>query len=115
MRQRVQRVLAVAASHGHQHLVLGAWACGVCGNDPSLVAALFAEALGGEFESVFRRVVFAVLDSSSEGRGSRPFAERFGARRLTPAGCTERSSQDVPTPVGSHWRGAWLPATSVEA
>lgn len=86
MRQRVQRVLAVAASHAHQHLVLGAWGCGVFGNDPSVVAALFAEALGGEFESAFRRVVFAVLDSSSEGRVFRPFAERFGTRRLTPAG-----------------------------
>ncbi|MEU4239153.1 TIGR02452 family protein [Actinoplanes sp. NPDC026619] len=58
--RRATRVLAVAAAHGHRRLVLGAWGCGVFGNDPATVAAAFAAALrAGPW---FDEVVFAVLD-----------------------------------------------------
>jgi uncharacterized protein (TIGR02452 family) len=58
---RAERVLAVAAAHGHRKLVLGAWGCGVFRNDPAVVAAAFAACLartGGHFD----HVTFAVLD-----------------------------------------------------
>lgn len=58
--RRAARVLAVAAAHGHRRLVLGAWGCGVFGNDPATVAAAFAAALRDS--PWFDRVVFAVLD-----------------------------------------------------
>jgi uncharacterized protein (TIGR02452 family) len=58
LRRRAGRVLEVAAAHGHRRLVLGAWGCGVFGNDPVVVARAFEEALR---ESPFERVVFAVL------------------------------------------------------
>ena len=45
VRQKIETVLAVAASQGHTSLVLGAWGCGAFGNDAPLVARLFAEAL----------------------------------------------------------------------
>ncbi|GAA1634596.1 TIGR02452 family protein [Actinoplanes couchii] len=57
---RAERVLRVAASHGHRNLVLGAWGCGVFGNDPSEVAQAFAAALTAV--PSFDRVVFAILD-----------------------------------------------------
>ncbi|MFC0039794.1 TIGR02452 family protein [Actinomadura rayongensis] len=63
---RAAKVLAVAAAHGHARLVLGAWGCGVFGNDPAEVAAVFAALLrpGGAFAGRFEHVVFAVWDTA---------------------------------------------------
>jgi uncharacterized protein (TIGR02452 family) len=77
MRERIRRVLAVAAAHGHEHLVLGAWGCGVFGNDPREIATLFRDAFDGKFRGVFDRVLFAVLDSSGDGRVLAPFRDAF--------------------------------------
>lgn len=65
--ERAGRVLAVAAQHGVQTLVLGAWGCGVFRNDPETVARAFRGhlAAGGVFEGRFARVVFAVYDTSA--------------------------------------------------
>jgi uncharacterized protein (TIGR02452 family) len=60
MRERTLRVLAVAAHHGAETLVLGAWGCGVFKNDPAMVAGHFRDALTGPFAGAFARVVFAV-------------------------------------------------------
>ncbi len=63
MDRRIQRVLGIAYEKSHTHLVLGAWGCGVFGNDPEVIAELFAEALDGPFRGLFDHVVFAVYDS----------------------------------------------------
>jgi uncharacterized protein (TIGR02452 family) len=76
MEQRVERVLALMAGHGHDAAVLGAWGCGAFKNDPELIADLFARALRGRFAGCFAKVVFAVL--SADGETIRPFEERFG-------------------------------------
>ncbi len=65
MRERITRILAVAAHHGHGAIVLGAFGCGVFRNDPHEVAALFAEAVDGPFRGVFDRVHYAVLDKEN--------------------------------------------------
>lgn len=78
MRERVTRSLATAAAHGNTHLVLGAWGCGVFGNDPKLVAEAYYHDLTNDFEGVFEEVVFAVLDWSDDRHFVRPFVERFG-------------------------------------
>lgn len=63
MRRRLRLVLAVAARHGIDHLILGAWGCGVFANDPAQVAALFAEALAEpNIRGRFHRLDFAVFD-----------------------------------------------------
>jgi len=65
-RRRSEYVLALAASQGYKHLVLGAWGCGVFRNDPSVVAAAFMGHLrDGAWSGRFARVVFSVLDTSS--------------------------------------------------
>jgi uncharacterized protein (TIGR02452 family) len=59
-------VLALAASQGCKHLVLGAWGCGVFRNDPALVATTVADHLRhGAWAGRFERVVFSVLDTSA--------------------------------------------------
>jgi uncharacterized protein (TIGR02452 family) len=65
LRGRSGLVLAIAASHGYENLILGAWGCGVFRNDPALVAAAFMGHLRSvEWAGCFRRVVFSVLDRS---------------------------------------------------
>ncbi len=77
MVHRVGRVLAIAALHGHDTLVLGAWGCGVFRNDPAEVAGLFVAALADPFRGAFAEVVFAVLDGSPERRFIGPFKRAF--------------------------------------
>jgi uncharacterized protein (TIGR02452 family) len=85
MRERIRKVLAIAALHGHDALVLGAWGCGVFGNDSQEIAELFREALAQPFRGVFARVVFAILDWSEEQRFIGPFLKIFGESASGPA------------------------------
>jgi uncharacterized protein (TIGR02452 family) len=68
LRERVGKVLALAAHYQVDALALGAWGCGVFQNDPQLVAAAFYEWLspGGAYEHRFSHVLFAVRDSSHD-------------------------------------------------
>ena len=79
MRRRAGYVLAVAQANGCEHLVLGAWGCGVFENDPNEVATIFGDLLvgGGAFANTFRSVVFAVLDRTEDQSIIRPFRVRF--------------------------------------
>jgi uncharacterized protein (TIGR02452 family) len=78
MRERVHKVLTVAAVHGHDTLVLGAWGCGAFGNDGEEIAELFREVLRDRFSGVFARVAFAITDWSKEQRFIGPFVRAFG-------------------------------------
>lgn len=78
MKTRVTKVLAIAAIHGHEALVLGAWGCGVFGNDGREIAELFRAALDGPFAGMFSKVAFAVTDWSPERRFIGPFEGVFG-------------------------------------
>ncbi len=75
MADRIERLLSVAAAHGYQSLVLGAWGCGAFRNDPTLTAEAFRDLLTGTFDGVFSDVVFAISDWSGERRFLRPFAQ----------------------------------------
>lgn len=79
MKQRMRFVLAVALAHGYQHLILGAWGCGVFRNNPIDVARWFADVLGDEsdFGGCFAQVDFAVLDTTSDLTTLRAFESRF--------------------------------------
>ena len=77
MERRIDKVLTIAAGHGHDAAVLGAWGCGVFRNDPEMVAELFQAALNGTFHDVFARVAFAVLDWSADQHFIGPFQRRF--------------------------------------
>ena len=78
-RLRVLRVLSIAAAHPRDVWVFGAWGCGAFGNSAERVASWFAEGLLGPFARAFKQVVFAIVDTSTEGEILGPFARRFGA------------------------------------
>jgi uncharacterized protein (TIGR02452 family) len=83
--RKIRAILRISAAHGHTELVLSAFGCGAFCNPPRHVARLFRQALTErEFEGVFQRVVFAVLDDhnavrpeSSEGNLV-PFEQELG-------------------------------------
>lgn len=79
MRHRIDKLLALAVQHGHRHLVLGAWGCGVFRNRPADMASWFAEYLleNRKYQHAFETVHFAVLDTKMTGTYS-AFAELFG-------------------------------------
>jgi uncharacterized protein (TIGR02452 family) len=74
LRRRAVLVLAVAAHHRVERLVLGAWGAGVFGNDPAMVADAFGSLLEGDFRDVFPEVIFAV---PNDGANHQAFAMRF--------------------------------------
>jgi putative RNA 2'-phosphotransferase len=73
--RRARMVLSIALAEGITHLVLGAWGAGVFGNDPDLVADVFAAALD-ELGPRLALVTFAVPRS---GPNHAPFARRIAA------------------------------------
>jgi uncharacterized protein (TIGR02452 family) len=73
--RRATRALSVAAAHGHRRLVLGAWGCGVFGNDPVVVAGAFGQALAAR--PFFDEVVFAIYDRGRESATRAAFAQVF--------------------------------------
>ena len=87
MRQRLRLVLAAAARHGIEALVLGAWGCGVFANDPIQIARLFAEALAEPgIRGRFRHLDFAIFDPKPPHSVLRAFEQEVGPRKATPAG-----------------------------
>lgn len=76
--RRARCVLAAAIASGCEHLVLGAWGCGVFGNDPGLVASTFATLLRSpEWQGRFRRVVFSIFDASRDQSVLHAFQRSF--------------------------------------
>lgn len=57
LKQRVDFVISIAEENGCDTIVLGAWGCGVFGQDPKLVARLFKERLAA---SSLKLAVFAI-------------------------------------------------------
>lgn len=57
LRQRVDFVISIAEEQSCETVILGAWGCGVFGQDPKLVSRLFKERLT---TSSLKRAVFAI-------------------------------------------------------
>ena len=77
LRRRAELVLALAYARRVDYLILGAWGCGVFGNDPRVVARIFADLLtgNGRYAGVFEQVVFATLDRSADQNIFRAFTD----------------------------------------
>lgn len=79
MRRRIHKVLTIAALYKQEVIVLGAWGCGVFGNDSTTIADLFYEELQ-LFRGVFSKVVFAIIDHSRRKQNIEPFYHAFGKK-----------------------------------
>lgn len=80
MLQRMDKVLALFVHHNIQHLLLGAWGCGVFQNNPADIAGYFARYLvNGRYAKCFKQVVFAVYDRNKEGENITAFQQQFNA------------------------------------
>jgi uncharacterized protein (TIGR02452 family) len=93
LRRRAIRLLRVAAAHGRNRLVLGAWGCGVFRNDPPAVADAFTHALA--HVPYFDHVTFAVYDTATACRCTRH------SRRHSPT--FERRRSALSAQLGGRW------------
>lgn len=85
LRRRIEGMLLCAAVNGYRHLVLGAFGCGVYGNDAKLVSDLFAKAIQ-EFtygkaaaDEVFDSIHFAVLCAPGKDYNYKEFCRNFSS------------------------------------
>lgn len=77
---RIKGILCLAAKNGYKNLILGAWGCGVFGNNAELVASLFYKAFEElKNKTAFDNVVMAVLDKSASLYNYKAFDKYFGS------------------------------------
>jgi uncharacterized protein (TIGR02452 family) len=82
LRARAEMVIRAFHRWKVSHLVLGAWGCGVFGNDPELVARAFLDLVGdgGPYAKCFQEIVFAIYDPMETGDNYLAFQTVIGKR-----------------------------------
>ena len=65
LKSRIRFVLSVLAEQNKETIILGAFGCGVFGQNPTEVASYFKIFLENEFKGVFKKIVFAVPDGKN--------------------------------------------------
>lgn len=78
MRRRMKLALALFASQGAAHLILGAYGCGVFRNDPLEVAQWWNDILEEGFSGFFESLFYAVYDQSKGQKCMKAFERLFG-------------------------------------
>ncbi|MCD8307518.1 MAG: TIGR02452 family protein [Clostridia bacterium] len=87
LRRRIMTILCCAAENGYRHLVLGAFGCGVFGNDAALVSNLFMDCIrsfsykGSTAAGSFETIDFAVLCKPDNDYNYREFARNFAGAK----------------------------------
>lgn len=87
--KRIQGMLLVAASQRYRHMILGAFGCGIYGNDAAVVSDLFARAIhnltydGKNCEQLFDAIYFAVLCKLDKDYNYKEFRRNFSFGKLS--------------------------------
>ncbi len=85
--KRIEGILLTAASENYRHLILGAFGCGVYGNDAALVSDLFYNTIinftyeGKNADIIFDSIGFAVLCRSDKDYNYREFYRNFSPEK----------------------------------
>jgi len=79
METRMRYILKLFAAKSNRTIILGAYGCGVFGNDTADVAGIFYKLLKDEgLEQHFKQIVFAVYDP--KGQQYNIFRDKFGSK-----------------------------------
>lgn len=62
MVDRIRLILETAKTHHTEILILGAYGCGVFGNDPKDVKEIFMGLIENDYENVFEKIIFTIPD-----------------------------------------------------
>ncbi|WP_445456459.1 TIGR02452 family protein [Flavobacterium sp. HNIBRBA15423] len=73
--KRIEHVLHIANQQKIETLILGAWGCGVFRNEPKEVATLFRKVIEEKYAKAFKKIVFAIRDSSEKKQVLKAFEE----------------------------------------
>ncbi|MBK8624504.1 MAG: TIGR02452 family protein [Saprospiraceae bacterium] len=65
-KERINKVLSLAAYQGVEYIILGAWGCGVFRNDISSVAKMFKQVIDEKYSNTFKKIIFSIYDSSTK-------------------------------------------------
>jgi uncharacterized protein (TIGR02452 family) len=68
-KNKIRLMLSLAHKMNCRNIILGAWGCGVYGNDPEVISGYFNEVLVSEcYSQLFNKVIFAIInDENSVG------------------------------------------------
>lgn len=79
MENRIERMLCAAIREDYDTLILGAWGCGAFGHDAKDVAGYFKDVIiNRKYYKFFKKIIFAVYDTSKGQYNYRSFCEIFG-------------------------------------
>jgi len=80
MKKRIEKILSLGIYQGYDTIVLGAFGCGVFKNKPEDVAKYFKEAIfqNPKLRNQYKKVVFAVLDTSEAKHTYQSFKQLLG-------------------------------------
>jgi uncharacterized protein (TIGR02452 family) len=62
MIDRIKLIFEIAKSHSVDILILGAYGCGVFGNNPKDIKEIFSGLLENNYENIFENIIFAIPD-----------------------------------------------------
>lgn len=75
LEERATKIFKIAAHHNHDHLILGAWGCGVFGNNVFNIIDAFKKAMVSI--PYFKSITFAIYDNSTNKYTLNAFRKSF--------------------------------------
>lgn len=80
LKERIKMVLEIADRHGNDTFIVGAWGCGVFGQNPEQVANLFVDYISSTKFTHLKNIVFAIPDKHGSYTNFKAFANAFKKR-----------------------------------